>query len=394
MRVVLSTIGSRGEVEPVTGLALRLRESGAEVRVCAPPDFGDRLTDLGFAFTPVGPEVNGTATAPPPTPAQVREATAETVRAQFEAISEAARGSDALLGAGGRQIAAHSIAESLGIHYVYAAFCAVTLPSPHHPPLIMPEVVVAGEAPPDEATGNAERWAADAQRWNSLFAEALNTHRDARDLSPVDDVRGHVVTDRPWLAADQVLGPWPEPGGVFQTGAWTVPDDRPLPAGVEDFLRAGEPPVYFGFGSTPATPELGAAVVAAARAVGRRAIVAGGWAGLTPDEGTLPIGETNHQALFPRVAAVVHHGGAGTTAAAARAGVPQVVVPRRYDQPYWARRVVALGIGTEGTSDSVATALARALSPVTVGRAAALAPEVRTDGTLAATCRLLSLPTT
>ena len=102
----------------------------------------------------------------------------------------------------------------------------------------------------------------------------------------------------------------------------------------------------------------------------------------------------NHQALFPRVAAVVHHGGAGTTTTAARAGAPQVVVPQIVDQPHWARRVAELGIGVahDGavpTPESLASALGTALAPGTRARATAVAAQVRTDGATVAARRLL-----
>ncbi|WP_240197070.1 glycosyltransferase [Nonomuraea lactucae] len=108
----------------------------------------------------------------------------------------------------------------------------------------------------------------------------------------------------------------------------------------------------------------------------------------------LSVAEVNQQALFPRVAAVVHHGGAGTTTVAARAGVPQVVVPRLYDQHYWARRVHDLGIGqalppTEPTAGSLATALDHALRPDVAARARSVAGAVRGDGAAVA-ARFLS----
>ena len=150
-----------------------------------------------------------------------------------------------------------------------------------------------------------------------------------------------MFTDRPWLPADPTLAPWPDPGdeAVFQTGAWILPDPRPLSPESRGFLDTGEPPIYFGFGSMRATQDLGQVMVQTARALGRRAIVSRGWADLSlvdSDPDCLAIGEANQQALFKRVAAVVHHGGSGTTTVAALAGAPQVVVPQIYDQHYWA----------------------------------------------------------
>jgi vancomycin aglycone glucosyltransferase len=401
MRVLLSTIGSRGDVQPVVALAVRLRDLGQGVRVCAPPDFGDWIEGLGISFVPIGPEVRSTARPGPsaartlPTPEQQRQMVEGTVAAQFETIPAAADGCDVIVGATALQIVARSVAEAKGIRYVYAGYCPTALPSPHHPP---PVLAMLGQKPADGPVDNRALWAADAERGNDLWGPALNAHRARLGLAPVDDVRSHLVTDTPWLAADPTLAPWPETEGldVVQTGAWILPDYSPLPAELEAFLEAGEPPVYFGFGSIRAPEGIGGTMIEAARALGRRAIVFRGWAGLAvPDDpDCLSIGDVNQQALFPRVAAVVHHGGAGTTTAATRAGAPQVVVPQHYDQHYFAQRVRELGIGAAHppavpTTGSLAAALGDALRPEVAARAAPVAAAVRTDGVHTAAQRLL-----
>jgi vancomycin aglycone glucosyltransferase len=154
--------------------------------------------------------------------------------------------------------------------------------------------------------------------------------------------------------------------------------------------------VHFGFGSIRAPEGLGAAMVAAARALGRRAVLSRGWTGLVPaDDGPdcLGVGDLDHRALFRRMAAVVHHGGAGTTTAAARAGAPQVVVPQHYDQHYFARRVAELGVGAAHppvapSAESLASALEHVLRPGVAERAADLARSIRTDGTEVAVAAL------
>jgi len=391
MRVLLSTIGTRGEVQPLLALALALRARGHEVRACVPPDFREWLEGTGIPVVPIGPALRATA-APDAslrrslaTPEGRRALAAGSVNAQFEAVPEAGKGCDLVVGCGALQIAAPSAAELLGVPYVHAHFCPITLPSPHHPPPRLPGWDV------DETASFRAQWEADARRWSATWGDALNARRLALGLEPVDDVRSHAFTARPWLAADPVLAPWPEPDdpGVVQTGAWLLPDERPLPEELEAFLEAGDPPVYFGLGSMAAPgADVTRRMVDAARAVGRRAILSRGWADLgLPDDGPdcISVGDTNHRALLPRVAAVVHHGGAGTTTVAAGAGVPQVVVPQRYDQPYWAARVEALGLGlarTGGvpTADSLADALRRALEPEVVSEARRVAALVSDDG--------------
>jgi vancomycin aglycone glucosyltransferase len=213
-------------------------------------------------------------------------------------------------------------------------------------------------------------------------------------------VRSHILTDQPWLAADPTLGPWPDPAdqAVFQTGAWILPDARPLSPELDTFLNAGEPPVYFGFGSIRAPEDLSRVMIQTARALRRRAIILRGWADLSlvdNETDCLAIGEVNHQALFKRVAAVVHHGGAGTTTAATQAGTPQVVIPQHYDQHYWAQRVHHLGIGTAHapgipTTDSLTSALKHTLQPDVTARAQSIATAVRSDGAQVAAQRLIT----
>ncbi|MEU4723465.1 glycosyltransferase [Nonomuraea dietziae] len=401
MRVLLSTYGSRGDVEPVVALAVRLRELGAEVRVCAPPDeeFAELLTGAGVLMVPFGQSARALMTAPaPPSSSNLPRRAAELIAGQFDAVTAAAEGCDALVATGAMPAAAgaRSVAEKLGIRSVSVTFQQLTLPSPHRPPLAYP-----GRSFPPDVTDNRVLWDLDAQSIDALFGEALNTNRASIGLPPVDNVRDYVIGDQPWLATDPTLDPWQERPDldVVQTGAWILPDVRPLPAELVAFLDAGTPPVYVGFGSMSMRASTDAAQVAieAIRAQGRRALVGHGWADLAlidDRDDCFAVGEVNHQALFARVAAVVHHGGAGTTTTAARAGAPQVVLPQLADQPYWAGRVAALGIGAahDGptpTFESLSAALKVALAPETRARARALAGTIRTDGATVAATLLL-----
>jgi vancomycin aglycone glucosyltransferase len=397
VRVLLSTYDSRGGVEPLLGLALRLQALGARVRVCAPPDCADRAAEVGVPLVPVGEPVRQLVhRAAPPSPADVPRITAELIEAWFGKVTTAAAGCDALVASGliPAAAAARSVAEKLGIHSVHVSFCPIALPSPHHRPNPLP-----GRPFPPDVTDNRVLWDLDAQSYNALYGPELNRHRVANGLPPVADVRRHVLGDRPWLAADPVLGPWPEPSdpGVVQTGAWFVPDERPLPAGLMAFLDTGTPPVYLSFGSMRAPAGLARVAIEAIRAHGRRALVGRGWAELAPiddRDDCFAVGEVNQQALFRRVAAVVHHGGAGTTATATRAGVPQVVMPQWGDQPYWASRVASLGIGAADagpapTVESLSAALGTALTEPVRARATDVAGLTRADGATVAAGLLL-----
>jgi vancomycin aglycone glucosyltransferase len=289
-------------------------------------------------------------------------------------VAEAAAGCDVILATAMSQFVGPSVAEELGIPYRYALFCPDVLGGLH------------------------------GQGLDDLFGEPINSHRASIGLPPVGDVGGFLFTSRPLLAADSALAPWrgPERFDVVQTGAWILPDERPLPAELLTFLEAGEPPVYLGFGSMRTVgADSARAAVEAIRAHDRRVLVGRGWAGLAPvddQDDRLVIGEVNQQELFGRVAAVVHHGGAGTTTTAARAGAPQVVVPQGGDQTYWAHRVAELGVGAahDGptpTVRSLSAALRMVLTPETGARATAVAGDVGTDGARTAAELLIAATT-
>ena len=361
MRVLLSTYGSRGDVEPLVALAVQLQALGADVRLCAPPD--EEFTELMAreGVSPLPFDRPWRSWERPPTAEERHQRVADFIAAQYETVAETAAGCDAIVATAMSQFVGPSVAEMLGIPYRYVLFC------------------------PDVLDG------LDGQGFNELFGEPINTHRASIRLSPVDDVGAFLFTARPLLAADPVLGPWRGPGGfdVMQTGAWILPDERPLPAELLTFVDAGEQPVYAGFGSMRTVDEDSArAVIEAIRAQDRRVLLGRGWAGLASmddQDDCFVIGEVNQQKLFDRVAAVVHHGGAGTTTTAARAGAPQVVVPQGGDQMYWAGRVSDLGIGAahDGptpTVESLSAALRAALTPGTRARATAVAAGIRTDG--------------
>src|SRR6476620_5907474 len=394
MRVLLTTWGSRGDVEPIAGLAVQLRAFGVEVRVCAPPDFADLLARVNVPMVPSGQSVRALVHGvKPSTPAAAPRVAAGLVAAQFKSVAPAAEGCDALVATGLMPAGARTVAEMLGIPYVLVAFLPGCFPSPHQTPLPRP-----GRPFPPGVTDNRVLWEVDAERVQALYGAPLNAQRASLGLPPVHNVRDHVFTDHPWLAADPILAPWPGSPDldVVQTGALILPDERPLPADLERFLDAGAPPVYVSMGSVRAPGDIARVAIEAIRAHGGRVVVGRGWADLAlvdDRDDCFALGEVNHQALFGRVAAVVHHGGAGTTTTATMAGVPQVVVPQIADQPYWARRVADLGIGAahDGptpTIESLSAALRTALTPDTRARATAVAGMIRTDGATVA-ARLL-----
>jgi vancomycin aglycone glucosyltransferase len=380
-------------VQPALALALELRKLGHAVRLCISPNFVAWARSLGLEAVPMGVEMrappNKSGTAPTLTAEELRrlrESMPDLITDQFQTIGAAVDGCDVIVGANAHQYAAPSVAAHAGIGCVTAVYAPVTLPSPDlAPPPIPGQAIGTGSAASID-----EQWRNTAKAWNERALDRINQNRGRLGMDRIDDVLDYVLTDHTWLAADAALAPAPATPGrkIFQTGTWVFADRTSLPEDLDAFLNNGEPPIFVGFGSMPAGPDAARRVAAAARAAGRRIIISRGWADLDlvdDRRDCIAVGDVSHDVLFPRVAAVIHHGGAGTTATAARAGVPQVITPMFSDQFYWASRIAALGVGTTipyatMMDDSLTAALQEALDHAVAIRARSLASEVRWDG--------------
>lgn len=352
MRITLAAEGTRGDVHPMLALGISLQEAGHRVRLCASPDFADDASERGLEFAPVGepirPYLTSNASALHGNAwdfmRETRSFMETSLRAQFRVLRDTCEDADLVIGAG-VQMAASSAAEFHRTPYRYIAYCPVILPSPEHPP-----AVVRSQTWP--RWGNRLGWKLCRGLFNHLLRSEVNRERRKLSLRPVGDVFRYFLTRRPVLAADPELAPTPVAPG-FQVERVRCLHPRsgdPLPAKLESFLEAGPPPVYLGFGSMtdPDPARTTRQVLDAVTALGCRTLISEGWAGLggVPlPETVFPVGTVSHARLFPRCAAIVHHGGAGTTTTAARAGAPQLVVPHLLDQFYWSHRVWQLGLG-------------------------------------------------
>ena len=352
MRIAIAAEGTRGDIYPMLALADRLVAAGHFVRFCAPPDFRGAVVQRSVEFVPLGADVR-----------QFMAESATALRAggitflrrilawgeqglasQFRVLPEAAAGMDRLLAAG-TILAGASAAEVHGIPFRFIAYTPAMLPSAEHSPVFFPFQTRSRPV-------NRALWLGARAFVALVLRRDLNRARRALGLAPVRDGIGHVLSPRTVLAADAPLAPLPADcaPGVVQIPCLHPRDGAPLPEKLEQFLAAGPAPVYFGFGSMPdcdprETTEL---LLAAIERVGCRALISRGWAelgGVALPGHVSAIGEVDHARLFARMAAVVHHGGAGTTHVASRAGVPQIVVPHLLDQFYFARRIHELGVG-------------------------------------------------
>jgi UDP:flavonoid glycosyltransferase YjiC (YdhE family) len=400
MRVLIVTLGSRGDVQPYLALGQGLQAAGHQVKVATHSNFRAFVEEHGLLYAPIQAdmqELMSTDTGRRMWAAGANSALYglrffQTVRPLTRRIAQdclaACRGADVVLGSLLGYWMAYSAAEKLNLP-LHAAYL-----QPVHPTGLYPNAMF--RPLPSSVK--------DRERYNRFSYPAFNRVLWLLAASMYNDAR-KTVLGMPPLHYDDLFGDLTHPEGpqvlygysrhvlpqdpawpdrIRVTGFWYLdpPMDWQPPRELSKFLASGPPPVYVGFGSMSSCRprETADTVVEALQMAGVRGVMLSGWAGLRPSKlppTILQIDEAPHSWLFPQMAAVVHHGGAGTIAAALRAGVPQVSVPFSGDQPFWTHTIAELGVAPRPIShkrlnaERLAGALGEALGNPAIRRTAA-----------------------
>ncbi|WP_221583394.1 glycosyltransferase [Microbacterium sp. G2-8] len=360
MRALIMAFGTRGDIQPYAAFAGALARAGHEVTLAIPAGLAHLAPDEpGIDVEPAGSEMLRLLQEVMPTLSGPRDALRTfgiMKRAMREQMDETWRAAEAH----GADVVVHHpkclagphIAEKLGVPGV------MSLPLPLYPPT---------SAFPAPLFGVAS-----FGRRGNRASYALSRVATAAYGGMINDFRGSIGLDGsvkrlgdPLVNPDgspmHVLSPYSRhvvpippdyPPTAHVAGYWFLEQDEDPEPALADFLDAGDPPVYIGFGSMgfgKGADTRREAVLSALAETGLRGVVATGWGGIAPGEAVskdvFVIDGAPHGRLFPRCAAVVHHGGAGSTAAGLRAGRPSLVVPFLGDQPFWGSRVHAIGAG-------------------------------------------------
>ena len=419
MNILLQTIGSRGDVQPFVALGKGLQDAGHTVTVCTAGRFegfvqengldyaylNDDLLKLldsaegGAIIEDMGSLVSGIRTG-----LRLIRETGPIMRALIREGWEAAtRIKPDLIVYHPKMGIAEHYAEKLGIRGVQASLIAQFVPTSEFPTIGFPTWNLGGAY-----NHLTYRFVLSvAKRIGRKYLKEWRTQHGLPPLSRKADML-HANDGRPIpilhaFSKHVISRPsdWPDSADI--TGYWFLDrsQDWNPPNELASFVDEGSPPVYVGFGSMAGrNPErLARIVVGALEKSGLRGILATGWGGLKPENlpaSVLVIDDAPHDWLFPRVAAVVHHGGAGTTAAGLRAGKPTIVCPFFGDQPFWGRRVDELGVGPAPipqkklTVVNLSEALQKATKDPTIrANAAALGEKIRAEDGVKEAVRLI-----
>lgn len=406
-RVVIVTLGTRGDVEPYLALGRALQDRGAEAVISASTEFKDLVGSQGLGFMasdiPVAEVMRATVDEADPTLGtvrQLREAAAfytRTADAQLDAVEAAAAAADHVVAAGLYSVLGAWMAR------LHGKQATMSFLQPNLPTREMPAW----------AFSRRNLGPANAMSWKLYYRTAMYVGRGLRRrlVERYGADAGHDRASTMAMLNDPEvpkLGAWsrtilPQPDDyprhASQVGFMSIPPGDELSASVQDFLAAGDPPVFASMGSMMHVDprEFARSAIAAARANGQRLILARGWLGLeeadlgdTGDD-VLLVGSEPHRDLFSRCRALIHHAGAGTTQTAASSGVPQVPVPMLVDQPLWAGAVHSLGVAGRPVpvkrldAERLTASLTQALQPRVADRARDVAARMRQEPDAAAT---------
>lgn len=402
--IVLLTAGTRGDIQPLVALALAIRARGRAVRFVTHPPFRDLFVARGLEFAPLDGDLNSLLTTAEGRSALVYDGNLlrnihasltflRTARARYAALLTSAlqqcRDAEMLIVSLPTAVAGLQIAEALDVP------CALALLQPVGRTGAFPTPLQPFAGSLGATYNRLSHGLLDLLIWLPWRAEVARWRMRELGLAPLPPGGPLAAAERHGMLAlygfsQRVVPPpadWPSWRRV--TGYWFL-DHPPTwypPPELERFLSAGQPPVYLGFGSMggPNTTGRIALFVTALRQLGLRGVLAFD-AQLPADlagSDMLAVQAIWHDWLFPRVAAAVHHGGAGTTAAALRAGIPSLCAPVGVDQRFWGERIAVLGCGPPPiplralTETQLVKALQVALDPQTRMRAAALGVQIR-----------------
>jgi sterol 3beta-glucosyltransferase len=395
-RILFTSYGTRGDIQPFIALGKALKKDGYEVSICACEGFRGFIEEHGLHYSYMANDVLELSQAVlgdvgALETMQIAGKIAKAMRSSFDDEWKAAQEFRPDLMIHPKYIASHHIAEKLNIPNILSLplpFYTTTaaFPVPFFPAL--PKFLNRFSYFMNNLSGLGYLSSINDFRVKTLGLDKIGAFNDMLKRSD-----GSLIPIMYPYSSHLLPVPSDFPAHVRVTGYWFLEPqkDWQAPAHLMEFLEAGAPPVYVGFGSMGArgAGKRAQVVLEALQKTGQRGLLAKGWGGLSAQDlpaNILMLNEVPHDWLFPRVATVVHHGGAGTTAAGLRAGKPSVIVPFLGDQPFWGKLVYEAGIGTKPipqgklTAERLCDAIQTAVrNKEIISKAAAMGEKIRAE---------------
>lgn len=360
MEIVLATSGSRGDVQPMIALALGLIDAGHEIMLIGPPEKEKWAQEMGCPYTGLGRDVTAFLdTIENPislsTALIFRNYVKNEIHTQFEILPALLEKADLVIGSS-LMFALSSVCESMNIPYRYVAFTPQLFPSSAHP-----FIAIKTQTLPKWCNHLTWELARFGEKFNSTLL--VNQYRKKMGLPLLQDAWPHIFGINTIVASDSQIATVPNDveQSTVQTGYLHLKMLEVRHPELYEFLEKGSPPIYAGFGSMPPQDQVKhiPLLVYAAKQLSRRIIISKCWkgsTGISDSKDIFFIKNYPHEYLFPKMAAIIHHGGAGTTATAALSGKPQVIVPHILDQYYHGHKVFKSGFGAKPVERSKLTA--------------------------------------
>ena len=407
MRIVILTYGSRGDIQPFLPLSLGLMANGHSVKLATPARFKDLVEEYGINFMPLAgdPEdlsrrLNNVGYNFIKMLRELMDHAIEIGADVWRQTEDACKDADLIIHTFTHAVGAHTLAREMNIPDIHVQTFPMFTPTGDYPNVAMPDL----------RSRSLNRLTHKLSEKITWWTSQVGFERVRRHAGLLKRKLYWLFEDDPFRLRTPILCAW-SPSVLPASSDWSprthitgyyffpLSNTYQPPGELQSFLQSGKNPVCITFGSmiNRDVERIDYSVRESLKQTGNRGIILSGWSGVgnRSSKDLLYLKAIPHDWLLPRCKLVIHHGGAGTTSAGLRAGIPNIVVPFIADQPFWGKRVHAIGVGPKPilvknlSVESLTKAIAEAESDSLRERAQLIGQKIRTEDGVDEAVRLI-----